>query len=305
MAGYLRNQHTTHRISITPEVRAACRFAYTVDVDLTVAREDVAVGDRVLLINQASAVENGIYLAGTDLILRRAPDANRSTTLKPGVMTAILEGPQAGMIYLQTSGVLGEDIVYVVATGDLSELEADQHTHDNKALLDSYTQSEADLTSAVDLKHDHANKGVLDNYDGSANTVAFAGGGGLLSGTVRTALLALGNRSRKESVIVALSDEETPLEAATDVVRVPIPYPIEFRTLKGSLNTASTDGAVVVEVYKNDVLAETLTLPQSDLMASDFMILITCDSDDIISFDITSPGVGATGLKVTLIGEQP
>ncbi len=36
------------------------------------------------------------------------------------------------------------------------------HSHANKALLDTYTQTEADLADAVAKKHSHANKTVLD-----------------------------------------------------------------------------------------------------------------------------------------------
>ena len=41
-------------------------------------------------------------------------------------------------------------------------LEAIDHEHANKALLDTYTQTEADLADAVAKKHEHANKTVLD-----------------------------------------------------------------------------------------------------------------------------------------------
>lgn len=41
-------------------------------------------------------------------------------------------------------------------------LEAVSHSHANKALLDTYTQTEADLADAVAKKHSHANATVLD-----------------------------------------------------------------------------------------------------------------------------------------------
>ena len=45
------------------------------------------------------------------------------------------------------------------------------HTHSNKSLLDTYTQTEANLADAVDKKHTHANKSVLDKLteDSSGN----------------------------------------------------------------------------------------------------------------------------------------
>lgn len=39
----------------------------------------------------------------------------------------------------------------------VTALETDSHTHENKALLDTYTQTEADLADAVGKKHDHTN----------------------------------------------------------------------------------------------------------------------------------------------------
>lgn len=44
----------------------------------------------------------------------------------------------------------------------LDALEVDTHKHDNKALLDTYTQTEANLADAVAKKHEHTNKGVID-----------------------------------------------------------------------------------------------------------------------------------------------
>lgn len=43
----------------------------------------------------------------------------------------------------------------------VTALEGDAHTHDNKALLDTYTQTETDLADAVSKKHEHANAAEL------------------------------------------------------------------------------------------------------------------------------------------------
>ncbi len=48
------------------------------------------------------------------------------------------------------------------AISRIEALEADTHTHANKALLDTYTQTEADLAAAVAQKHTHANTTELD-----------------------------------------------------------------------------------------------------------------------------------------------
>lgn len=44
----------------------------------------------------------------------------------------------------------------------VADLEEDTHTHSNKALLDTYTQTEANLADAVAKKHSHSNATVLD-----------------------------------------------------------------------------------------------------------------------------------------------
>ena len=46
--------------------------------------------------------------------------------------------------------------------GRVATLEGQAHTHSNKALLDTYTQTEANLADAVAKKHEHSNKEELD-----------------------------------------------------------------------------------------------------------------------------------------------
>ena len=57
--------------------------------------------------------------------------------------------------------------------GRLDALELIDHEHSNKALLDTYTQTEADLADAVSKKHEHGNKTVLDGIT-SANVTAWS-----------------------------------------------------------------------------------------------------------------------------------
>ena len=45
---------------------------------------------------------------------------------------------------------------------DINSLYASAHTHSNKALLDTYAQTETNLADAVAKKHEHGNKTVLD-----------------------------------------------------------------------------------------------------------------------------------------------
>ena len=51
---------------------------------------------------------------------------------------------------------------------------AEAHAHPNKALLDDYTQTEADLADAVLQKHSHPNKALLDSYTQTETDLADA-----------------------------------------------------------------------------------------------------------------------------------
>jgi len=56
----------------------------------------------------------------------------------------------------------------------IASMAADEHTHANKALLDTYTQTEADLADAVSKKHAHSNKALLDTYTQTETDLADA-----------------------------------------------------------------------------------------------------------------------------------
>lgn len=53
------------------------------------------------------------------------------------------------------------------AENDIDTLQSEAHTHINKDLLDTYTQTEANLAEAVAKKHEHSNKTILDNTTAS------------------------------------------------------------------------------------------------------------------------------------------
>lgn len=52
-----------------------------------------------------------------------------------------------------------------IPTDAINANTAARHSHSNKALLDSYAQTEANLASAVSSKHSHGNKALLDSYN--------------------------------------------------------------------------------------------------------------------------------------------
>ena len=59
-----------------------------------------------------------------------------------------------------------EDLSEEVGTfaDDIETLQQEAHTHSNKDLLDTYNNTNLDITQAVLLKHEHQNKDLLDTY---------------------------------------------------------------------------------------------------------------------------------------------
>ncbi len=63
---------------------------------------------------------------------------------------------------------------YTQTEANLSDAVVKKHEHANKAILDTYTQSEANISDAITNKHTHANKALLDTYtntDANISTV--------------------------------------------------------------------------------------------------------------------------------------
>lgn len=60
--------------------------------------------------------------------------------------------------------VLSDNNLTDAMVAEIASAAAKEHTHANKALLDSYDQTNADITSAVESKHTHSNKNLLDSY---------------------------------------------------------------------------------------------------------------------------------------------
>ena len=87
------------------------------------------------------------------------------------------------------------------AVGRITTLEGKAHEHANKALLDTYTQTEADLADAVAKKHEHANATVLDGISAEKVTAWDA--------AVQTVTAGTGLKAVKTGTDVALDIDDT------------------------------------------------------------------------------------------------
>ena len=110
------------------------------------------------------------------------------------------------------------DVLDGISSGDVAnwnEAYTSAHTHTNKALLDTYTQTETDLADAVTKKHEHSNKQVLDgitsgkvsNWDSAYTNMLSGITHGTDSAFVTT---TIGTKSgKKQSVGVAVTTAAT------------------------------------------------------------------------------------------------
>lgn len=90
---------------------------------------------------------------GADSIGIDAPDGRTGNTVEE-VIDSISDGLSA--------------VEEIIGSGAL-------HTHDNLPLLQTYTNTNADITEAVEMKHEHDNKSVLDKFGESGSVPTFDG----------------------------------------------------------------------------------------------------------------------------------
>ena len=103
----------------------------------------------------------------TDLASRVTTAEGKITTLEGQVATINGDATTAGSIAKAAADALASAKAYTdekdtAMDTRVDALEAASHTHSNKALLDTYTQTEENLADAVAKKHEHTNKTVLD-----------------------------------------------------------------------------------------------------------------------------------------------
>lgn len=153
----------------------------------TIKADYLKAADKTALQNQITANKNAIDVLNGDAegsVNKKIDDAFNDFATKvsdDGVVNTYKElvdyaaahkgeaATMAGNIAANTTAIEGVADRATALEGradaieaDIDALQADTHTHDNKALLDTYTQTEANLADAVAKKHSHANKTVLD-----------------------------------------------------------------------------------------------------------------------------------------------
>ncbi len=114
-----------------------------------------------------------------------------------------------------------------------------------------------------------------------------------------------------ESIIIALSDEVTPITVGNAKVTMRMPYAFTLTAVRASLATASSSGIPTVDINESGstILSTKLTIDVGEKTSTTAAVPVVISDpsladDSEITFDVDVAGTGATGLKVTLIGRR-
>lgn len=137
---------------------------------------------------------------------------------------------------------------------------------------------------------------------------AYTAAQAITGGTQTVADMALLLASKRE-ILVDVIPEATAITATARKISFRLPYAFKLTDVTGSLGTASTSGAVTVDINEagTTVLSTKLTFDQDELTSSTAAAAeVISDSviaaDAEITIDVDGAGTGAKGLKVWLIG---
>lgn len=118
--------------------------------------------------------------------------------------------------------------------GNVASNTSARHTHSNKALLDTYTQTEVDIADAVSKKHSHSNKSLLDTYTQTEANLADA----------VSKKHEHSNKSVLDDITAAYtSEEQTKLSGIATGAQVNV-----IETIKANGNTITPDANKVVDI---------------------------------------------------------
>lgn len=239
----------------------------------TVDGVTLATGDRILIKNQSTASQNGIYVVAASGAPTRATDFDADAEVTSGCIIPVAEGTANGdKLFMLTTN----DPITVGSTGlTFSSYGANAGASDLDGLSDVVISSPA-------------SKHILEH-----NGTSFV------------------NVFPRVFFTVAASDETTALTAGTGKLTFRMQYAMTLSEVRASLNVAQSSGSIfTVDINENgsSILSTKLTIDNTEKTSTTAntpaVISDTGLADDAeITIDIDQVGNGtAKGLKITFIG---
>jgi len=273
----------------------------------------LATNDRILLKNQSTTKENGIYTVNASGSPTRATDADVSPELDYAAVYVTAGTANAGKAYVQTETVatIGTDTQTWVNLGGTT------YTADGQGLeltgttfaleLDGSTLSK----SGTGLKVNSITSSLVSDFDEAAQDAT----GAMISSvdfqyTDATPLL-----SSKKTIEIKVMDDNTTLTTGDGKYIWVVPSQFNNRVIIGvfaTVTTTSSSGTPTVQIHNItdavDVLSTALTIDANEYSsdtAATAAVINTSNDDlstgDRIRIDVDVAGTGAKGLSVGII----
>ena len=166
----------------------------------------------------------------------------------------------------------------------------------------------------VDPENNHATKSGLsiDVEKGQIIRLDYYGNAHVNIGTFLTFMIQFADLSNIEFLGYACSDESTDLTTGVKITDR-VAYAFTGTEVRASLTTASSSGAVEVDILKNGVsiLSTPLTIDASEKTSITAAVpavisggQVNYADDNELSIEVVDEGTGAKGLKVRIIGHK-
>jgi phage-related tail fiber protein len=266
----------------------------------------VIAGDRVLVKNQGTGANDGIYVAASGA-WTRATDADTSAKVTSGLACWVSEGTANA----DTQWVLTTADPIVLATTPLVFAQFGNGGPPSGTAGGDLTGSYPNPTVATNAVT-NAKAAQMANATIKGRTTAGTGNAEDLTAAQAAAILGTNVKST-ESLIIACSDETTALTAGNGKITFRMPYAFTVSEVRASLTTAQTSGSIFTVDFNESgttIFSTTLTIDNTEktstTAATPAVISDTSLADDAeITIDIDQIGDGsAKGLKVCLIGTR-
>ncbi len=205
-----------------------------------------------------------------------------------------------------TGDVTGATALTIANDAVTNAKAADMAANTIKGRVTAGTGDPEDLTGAQATT-------LLDTFTSGAKGLAPASGGGTSNFLRADGTWAVPGSSMIQSIIIAASDETTPLTTGNGKVTFRMPYAFTLTAIRASLTTAQASGSILtVDVNEGgaSILSTKLTLDNTEktstTAATAPVMSDTALADDAeITIDIDQIGDGtAKGLKIILIGHR-
>lgn len=298
------------------------RVASTADVATATGLENgdtidgvvLATNDRVLLKNQSTPAQNGIYVAVASGAASRSTDADAASEINGATVFVSAGAANTGRQYTQSATVvtLGTDTV----TWALISAGQSYTAGTGLDLAGSEFSVEPGGVGTTQIATDGVGSDeIAANAVGSSEIAADAvGASEIASGAVDTTeLSATVTGKLTQSFVVAASDESTALTTGTAKVVWRMPYAFTVTGVRCSLTTAQTAGSIfTVDINEGGttILSTKVTIDNNEETSTTAVTApVISDSaladDSEMTIDIDQIGTsGAKGLKCAIIGSK-